>query len=158
VTRLVVADTTVWSNFAHAGQPRLVGAAFAGVASPPAVLAEIGQGQHLGYLGDFDWSFVERIDLTEEEAKRAEELEASLGPGEAACIAVAEARNALLLTDDRAARRAARSSALQVSGTLGVLARLVGTGRLSTGDADDLLGRMLRGGFRSPVSSIVDIL
>jgi hypothetical protein len=36
---LVVADTTVWSNFAHAGRPRLVETSFAGVASPPAVLA-----------------------------------------------------------------------------------------------------------------------
>jgi hypothetical protein len=38
MTALVVADTTVWSNFAHAGQPRLVQAAYPGVASPQQVL------------------------------------------------------------------------------------------------------------------------
>jgi hypothetical protein len=44
MTALVVADTTVWRNFAHAGQPRLVPAAYPGVASPQQVLDEIAAG------------------------------------------------------------------------------------------------------------------
>jgi len=54
MTELVVSDTTVWCNFAHAGQPRLVPAAYPGVASPQQVLDEIAEGQRLGHLGDFD--------------------------------------------------------------------------------------------------------
>lgn len=158
MSRLVVADTTVWSNFAHAGRPQWVQTAFAGVASPRAVLAEITEGHRLGYLAGFDWSFVAELGLTAEEAGRAEQLEASLGLGEAACIAVAEARGVLLLTDDRAARRVARSLALQVSGTLGVLVRLVDSAELSMSEADDLLDRMIRAGYRSPVRSLDDLL
>jgi predicted nucleic acid-binding protein len=141
MTALVVADTTVWSNFAHGGRPRLVQDAFPGVTSPRAVLDEVAEGHRLGFLPGFDWAFVQEIELTELEATRAEEFEARLGPGEAACIALARARGALLLTDDRAARRLARALEIKVSGTLGVLARLVDSRRLSVDEADDLLAR-----------------
>lgn len=36
-----VADTTVWSNLAHAGDPRLPQRVFTGIASPPAVLEKL---------------------------------------------------------------------------------------------------------------------
>jgi predicted nucleic acid-binding protein len=107
MTALVVADTTVWCNFAHAGQPRLVSAAYPGVASPPQVLDEIAEGQRLGHLGDFDRRFIKRLPLTPAEASRAKDLEGSLGPGEAACLAVAAARGIVVLTDDLDARTVA---------------------------------------------------
>jgi predicted nucleic acid-binding protein len=153
----VVADTTVWSNFSHAGQPQRVVEAFPSVASPRAVLAEIREGQRLGYLLDIDWSFVEEISLTAVESARAVKLETSLGAGEAACIAVSESRGGLLLTDDRAARKVAMTLGLPVSGTLGVLARLVTAG-LPAKDADELLSLMIRCGYRSPVSSLSELL
>jgi hypothetical protein len=67
MTAPVVADTTVWSNFAHAGRPRLVERAFPAVVSPPEVVEEIAVGVRLGSLPDLDWSFVRRIELSERE-------------------------------------------------------------------------------------------
>jgi len=58
MTGLPVVDTTVWSNFAHAGDPTLVTTAFAGAASPREVLDEIARGQRLGFIGTYDWSFI----------------------------------------------------------------------------------------------------
>lgn len=157
MTALVVADTTVWSNFAHAGQPRLVPAAYPGVASPQQVLDEIAEGQRLGHLGDFDWRFVKRVRLTREEARSAARLEESLGRGEAACLAVAAARGIVVLTDDRDARTVAGSLGVQVSGTLGVLSHLVEMGALAVTEADGLLTEMIRAGYRSPVASLIEL-
>jgi hypothetical protein len=157
MTTLVVADTTVWSNFAHAGQPRLVPAAYPGVASPQPVLDEIAKGQRLGYLGDFEWQFVKRIQLTRAEARKAKELEETLGPGEAACLAVGASRGVVVLTDDRDARTVAGSLGIEVSGTLGVLSHLVEMAAFSLADANALLTKMIQAGYRSPVASLTEL-
>ena len=158
MTELVVADTTVWCNFAHAGQPRLVPAAYPGVTSPQEVLDEIAEGQRLGHLGDFDWRFIQRVRLTRDEEKRAERLQGgALGRGEAACLAVAVARGVVVLTDDRDARAAAGFLEVQVSGTLGVLLHLVDMGAMSVTEADGLLMEMIRAGYRSPVASLTQL-
>jgi len=158
VTAPVVADTTVWSNFAHAGRPRLVERAFPTVASPPAVVDEIEVGVRLGYLPDRDWTFVRRIAMSEREIERARELGARLGAGEAESIAVALLRRGLLLTDDRPARRVAKDLGVRVSGTLGVLVGLVDAGHLAANRADRLLARMIEVGYRSPVGSLSRLL
>lgn len=157
MTQLVVADTTVWCNFAHAGQPRLVPAAYPGVTSPQEVLDEIAEGQRLGHLGDFDRRIIRQVQLTGAEARSAKALEETLGPGEAACLAVASARGVVVLTDDRDARTVAGSLGVQVSGTLGVLLHLVEIGGLSLAEADALLAKMIRAGYRSPVASLSEI-
>jgi predicted nucleic acid-binding protein len=158
VTPLVVADSTIWSNFAHAEPPGLARLAFPGIASPRQVLEEVEEGRRLGYLGTFELGLIEEVVLTDAEAAMAAELERNLGRGEAACLAVGEFRKVLVLTDDRAARKVARSRGVQVSGTLGVLARLVDGETLSASQADDLLAAMMRAGYRSPVTSLAEIL
>lgn len=157
MTELVVADTTVWCNFAHAGQPRLVPAAYPGVASPQQVFDEIALGQRLGHLGNFDRRFIRRVELTRAETTRAQALEGTLGPGEAACLAVAASRGVAVLTDDRNARAVAGSLGIEVSGTLGVLLHLVEIGGLSLAEADTLLAKMIQAGYRSPVASLSEI-
>jgi predicted nucleic acid-binding protein len=158
MTELVVADTTVWCNFAHAGQPRLVPGAYPGVTSPQQVLDEIAEGQRLGHLGDFDWRFIQRVQLTRDEEKSAERLqEGTLGRGEAACLAVAAARGVVVLTDDRDARTIAGALGVQVSGTLGVLLHLVDMGAVSLTEADGFLVEMIRAGYRSPVASLTEL-
>lgn len=157
MTTLVVADTTVWSNFTHAGQPRQVAVAYSGVASPQAVLDEIAEGQRLGYLRDFDWHLIRRVELTRAESSKAKELEETLGPGEAACLAVAAARGAVVLTDDRDARTVAGSLGVEVSGTVGVLFHLVEVGAFSLAEADALLTEMIQAGYRSPVASLTEL-
>lgn len=157
MTELVVADTTVWCNFAHVGQPRLVPTAYPGVGSPQQVLDEIAEGQRLGHLGDFDRRFIRRIRLTNSETRRAKALEETLGPGEAACLAVAAARGVVVLTDDRDARTVAGSLGVQVSGTLGVLLHLADRGAMSVTEADSFLMEMIRAGYRSPVASLTEL-
>jgi predicted nucleic acid-binding protein len=48
-----------------------------------------------------------------------------IGPGEAACLALAKSRGLFLLTDDGDARALAVFLGIELSGTLGVLAKLV---------------------------------
>lgn len=157
MTGLVVADTTLWSNFSHAGNPRLVQQAYPSVASPRAVLDEIFEGQRLGYLIDHDWTWLPVLELSGAEEHATRTVAAQLNRGEAYCLAAAWTREALLLTDDRAARRTARALGIRVSGTLGVLVHLVDSKHLSRTEADQLLARMLEKGYRSPVRSLAEL-
>jgi predicted nucleic acid-binding protein len=158
VTQPVVADTTVWSNFALVDRPDLVAVAFPTVVSPPAVLDEIDAGRRQGLFENLPTTSVSGVELSQDERRRCVRLLRRLVPGEAECLVLAGSRRALLLTDDRAARRLARSMEIGVSGTLGVLARLVDLDHLTLDEADGLLARMLRAGYRSPVSTLRELL
>jgi predicted nucleic acid-binding protein len=104
-----------------------------------------------------DWSWLKLLDLTEQEQVRADEAGRALDPGEAACIAVASSRGLLMLSDGWEARALGRSLGLEVSGSLGVLDRLVGKQILTLDEADTLLAEMVRRGFRSPYRSLREI-
>ena len=66
-------------------------------------------------------------------------------------------RTGVILTDDRAARQQAMLRDVAVSGTLGVLRKLVSDGRLSLSEADEYLAAMIAQGFRSPVRSVEEL-
>jgi predicted nucleic acid-binding protein len=117
------------------------------------VLRELRRGESQG-LPVVDWSWLDQIELSPSEQTRSEVLVRKIGPGESACIAVAEARGGFVLTDDLGARRLARASGLTVTGTLGVLDRLIRDGALSLEEADRLLAEMIRQGYRSPTPSL----
>lgn len=89
---------------------------------------------------------------------RYHELLHSLNVGEAACLAMAITRGCRLLTDDRDARELARHLRIPISGTLGVLTRLVDIGHFTLDKADNLLLQMIATGYHSPVSSLRDII
>jgi predicted nucleic acid-binding protein len=150
----VLTDTTVLSNFAQARRPDLLQRAFPDLLAPPAVLAELRTGERLGRVPICDWSWLGVIQLTESENAYADGLRPDLGPGEASCLALVRSRGLFLLTDDGNARRVAQSLQGEISGTLGVLAKLVRREILSLDQADDLLATMRRRGYRSPVRSI----
>jgi len=61
------------------------------------------------------------------------------------------------LTDDWEARTLGRSLGLEISGSLGVLDRLVLQQTLSLEEADAHLAEMVRRGFRSPYRSLREI-
>jgi len=63
-------------------------------------------------------------------------------------------RNCRILTDDRDARELARHLKIPLSGTLGVLVRLIDLDVLNLDDADALLSQMMTAGYRSPVASL----
>lgn len=155
---LILADTTVLSNFAQVGRQDLLQQAFSGLSAPRAVREELSAGERLGRVPRGDWSWLGPVELDEAESLRAAELERHLQAGEAACLAIAEARGGLVLTDDSAARRLAGALNLRISGTIGALVRLVRREILSLPQADALLAEMVARGYRSPVRSLREIL
>jgi predicted nucleic acid-binding protein len=62
-----------------------------------------------------------------------------------------------MLSDDWEARALGRSLGLQVSGSLGVLDRLILKQILTLEEADGFLEEMIRCGFRSPYRSLREI-
>lgn len=155
---LFLADTTVLSNFAHTGRQDLLRRLFPELSAPRAVREELSAGERLGRIPVGDWSWLEFVDLSETERLRAADLERYLQAGEAACLAVAEARGGLVLTDDSAARRMAGALKLKLSGTIGALVDLVRREILSLPQADALLAEMVARGYRSPVRSLREVI
>lgn len=153
----VLADTTVLNNFAQVGRPDLLQQAFPGLSAPRVVRDELSAGERLGRVPRGDWSWLALVELSAEESARATELERHLQAGEAACLAIAETRGGLVLTDDSAARRLAVALGLRISGTLGTLMRLVQREILSLPEADIVLAEMMARGYRSPVHSLREI-
>jgi predicted nucleic acid-binding protein len=154
---VVVTDTTVLNNFAQIGRPDLLRWAFPGLAAPQAVREELAKGERLGHVPAGEWSWLDLCELTVAEQSRAADFERHLQAGEAACLAVAEARGGLVLTDDRAARLAAVALKLEVSGTLGALINLVRQEILTLEEGDALLIEMMVRGYRSPVRSLSEV-
>ncbi len=155
---LVLADTTVLSNFAHTGRQDLLRRVFPELSAPRAVREELSAGERRGRIPVGDWSWLVLVDLSEAERLRAADLERYLQAGEAACLAVAEARGGLVVTDDSAARRLAGTLKLKISGTLGALVDLVRREILSLPQADALLAEMMTRGYRSPIRTLREVV
>ena len=155
---LYVVDNTVLSNFARIRRPDLLKLAVAPDALiPPAVRRERDLGESLGVIPRLNWQWLPVATLDNVEQARAEALRGWLDAGEAECLALAMNRNGVILTDDRAARRQATLRGVVMSGTLGVLSKLIRDGRLSLTEADEYLAAMIAQGFRSPVKSLKEL-
>jgi predicted nucleic acid-binding protein len=155
---IVVFDTTLLSNFAHAQHAHLLHALFGPQAmTTDTVLAELLQGVSLGYVPQQDWRWLTVVVLTESEQQVAAQYRKIVDTGEADCLALALARSCTFLSDDFAARRLAASEGVNVSGTLGVLRKLIADEHLTLTEADHLLGLMIDQGYRSPVRSLADL-
>ena len=98
------------------------------------------------------------ITLSETEHDQFLELIGHLGKGEAACIAAAKERQAIVATDDRAARGQCSLMNIPFTGTIGILKAAFHEGQISLFQADDILGKMIKAGFYSPIRSISDIV
>lgn len=156
---LSLLDTTILSNFAHVQQPELVRLALGDqAATTPAVLAELHRGEALGLLPRVDWRRLLPLTLTDAEQTLVGQYQDIVDVGEAECLAVAVMRQACLLIDDLAARRLAQAQKVPVSGTLGLLLRLIQQKHLAAPAADALLTLMRQAGYRSPVISLHDYL
>ena len=84
------------------------------------------------------------------------QLTSQLGAGEASSIAVAKQRNAIMATDDRAARNQCKRIGIPITGTLGILKATEKDGLISIDQADKILERMIAHGFYSPLRSLRD--
>lgn len=156
---ITLLDNTVMSNLAVVERPDLLIAAFGKeLATPEQAFAELVTGVQCGKLPDLDWSWLPIWTLQAAETSRFQRFRAALNAGEAACLAMALNRGCRVVTDDRDAREFARRLQIPLSGTLGVLIRLVDIGSLGIDHADALLSRMIAAGYRSPVLSLQELV
>lgn len=156
---IALLDNTVLSNFTIIKRPDLLRQALVGdAATSEAAWAELQAGIHIGRLPQGDWSWLPILTLTEDESRIFQRLKQRLNAGEAACLAIAANRGYRVFTDDRDARELAAEWRIPISGTLGILIRLVDTRTLSLKEADALLDEMIVAGYRSPVLSLADLL
>ena len=97
---------------------------------------------------------IDLISLSRTEHKHYLEFISHLGKGEASCIAVAREQNATVVTDDRAARKQCSVLGIPFTGTIGILKASLLDGELSLTQANDILGKMIKTGFYSPIRSL----
>ncbi len=154
---LILLDNTVLSNFAVIHRVDLLRTALGEAASVPQVLDEFRAGVLNGRVPPVDWSWLSILNLTSEEQALFAKIALHLNDGEAACLAVAVLRGGQIVTDDRDAREIAAQMRVSVSGTIGLLIRLVSIGVLNVPQADQLLGEMISAGYRSPITSLTQI-
>ncbi len=155
---MLLLDNTVLSNFALVGRIDLLARAMESqLSTTPQVIREFNDGVARGRLPKTDLNWLEIISLRVEEEVLFQELINHVNAGEAACLTVAAHRDGHVLTDDRDARKLAAQLKISVSGTLGVLLRLVQIQALTFNEANDLLGQMLTHGYHSPVKKLEDL-
>jgi predicted nucleic acid-binding protein len=78
------------------------------------------------------------------------EYSQTLGAGEAASLAIALCRGWSLATDDRAARQAARTAGIGLTGSVGILIVAVQSRAITRSEGDRLLQEIRRHGYRFP--------
>lgn len=141
---IVLLDNTVLSNFSNIERPDLVHLALGETAATVnEAFTEYMAGVQAGKIPDCDWSWLPIFTLDTAQRTSFERLHARLGAGEAACIALALARGYRICTDDRDARKMAAQLQVPVTGTLGLLVRLVELGHLAEVEAGPLLKGMI---------------
>lgn len=151
-------DNTVLSNFALTRRMDLVRIALGNnIATTTAVLDEFQAGTIRGLLPQTDLTWLTIIELSAAEQVLFQELLVRVNAGEAACLAAAAHRSGRLFTDDRDARTLAARLQIPVSGTLGILHRLIQIQVLTLSEANALLGEMISQGYRSPVANLADL-
>ncbi len=156
---ILLLDNTVLSNFALVGRSDLLRQTLGTTAATTAqVMAEFEAGVKLGRVPTTDWKWLPTLTLSPAEKDLYQQLLQRLNAGEAACLAMAAHRQARVLTDDRDARALAAQMRISVSGTVGVLIRLVKTGRLTLSKANHLFQQMVGHGYHSPVETLKELL
>lgn len=156
---LALLDNTVLSNFAIAGRPDVIQRVLGvDAATTEAVWQEYLAGVQIGRVPAHDWSRLTILLLEAADLALYEDMAQRLNAGEASCLAIAARLGARVCTDDRDAREIAISRAIPVSGTLGLLVRAIDLAMLSLNDADALLSRMIASGYRSPVTSLQQLM
>lgn len=165
-SRYYYVDTVVLSNFAFAKRLSLLIARYgAQICITPAVLEEVLEGIATGYqaLRDIETAvtagkFALVSTLNDVERGIFQDLLRGLSPGEASCVACAQHRGGIVVTDDGSARNACRERQVKFTGTIGILKACCRDAMITPRDADDILQSMIDAGYFSPVRSISGIL
>jgi len=155
----VLLDNTVLSNFSIVCRPNLVRLALVEqVGATEQALQEMREGVAIGKIPSCDWDWLARVSLTPLEQVQFEMFHEYLGAGEASSLAVARQRGYRLATDDKDARRLAQQLGISLTGTIGILGILVKNGELSLIEGNRLLLEMVAAGYRSPVTTLEEVL
>jgi len=155
---LLIADTTVISNFAYANRLDLL-RDIGNTCTTVEVMNELQVAKRREVLHiDFSDLFIEILRMDKEELDTFTRLSSKFGRGEASCLAIALHRKASILTDDLDARRFAQQGSISVSGTIGILVKAIDRGQLSREHGNHLLQLMITKGFYSPVESLDQFL
>jgi len=162
-----ILDNTVLSNFCLVDRLDLLRALFGKLYVTYEVREEVLRGIDEGYafmrraeeeigIGGKAWLELIGFESPAEERTFRDSL-GKLGYGEASCLAIAQHRGWLVLTDDLTARRALRQAGLEVAGTLAILKLAVEKGLISLAEGNELLRRMIEGGYHSPYDNLEEI-
>lgn len=160
-----ISNTTVLSNFAAIDALDKLRELYEEVYLSTEVYQEIMRGLEEGYLF---YSGIEKVlhpvceggwlRLTslgnDKEIELFSNMPGRLHAGEASCLAIAQHRGWLLLTDDKAARRHAENRKVPVSGTLGCLVLGIERGLWKPDQANQWLEGIIATGFHSPVRDL----
>lgn len=163
-------NTTVLSNFASVNRSDLLETLYRNIAfTTLEVSDELYRGVKAGYsylntalqqikaVNPNGWLSVLTPESSAEHSLRYE-FDQIIDPGEASCLALAVSRKLIFITDDLAARRASQQKNVSVTGTLGILIRLVRNDTLSLDDANAMLKVMIRKHYRSPVNRLDELI
>jgi predicted nucleic acid-binding protein len=165
----VISNTTVLANFAAIDALDSLRSLFREVFLSTEVHQEIQRGLEEGYsfysdiekvlhpVKEDGWLRLTSLS-TDHEVLIFSGLPAQLHAGEASCLAIAQQRNWMFLTDDKAARRQAHSRKIAVSGTLGCLVLGVERGLWTLDQANEQLGRIIAAGFFSPLKDLAALM
>lgn len=146
---MILADNTVLSNLALIHHPEFINQAFIeNVGTTEDVFRELQKGEKLGQLPDCDWTWLERLPLSDEEHAWFYQFAQRLGEGEASCLAVAVHRGYKIATDDKDVRLWAMRLTIPYTGTLGVLATLVKQGQMSLEQGNRWLRNLIEIGYQ----------
>jgi predicted nucleic acid-binding protein len=155
----VLLDNTVLTNFALLSCPELILDLWGtNCATTTAVIAEYQAGIISRGLPAHSWDSLTQLTLQPVEQAFADQLSAQLGSGERSCIAIAVHRQGLFVCDDARARREAQQYGVTVTGTLGILVLNVRQGNLALAEGNTILADMMVQGYRSPVTTLDDLL
>jgi predicted nucleic acid-binding protein len=150
-------DTTVLSNFVKVGHFSLLREIF------PATIRIATQVCDELKAGGLDSAILEGVAAawlrlvapeSERELSLYREYSQNLGAGESASLAIAICRSWAMATDDRAARQAARTAGVRLTGSVGILIAAVRANILTQAEGDTLLRNMRRQGFHFPISNL----
>ncbi len=118
---VVVADSGPLIALARISQIELLPQLFGRVEVPRAVFREVTQGAAEGRSGASEVRAAPWIDIVSADVAMTTAYALLVDEGEAEAIAVAQARDALLVIDDDRGRRLALRVGLRIKGTLGIL-------------------------------------
>ncbi len=156
-------DTVTLSNFALVGQFELLVTRYGrGLLVTPEVLDEVAEGVVAGYYA------LREIEAAVDEGRVCQsgalssvadrkvyrELLRILAPGEASCIAHAQACGGVVVSDDHMARQCCSERGVSVTGTIGILKACCIDATLTLEEADTILASMIDAGDYSPVRGL----